>query len=361
MTIEAGKWRDWAVAPGEILAEALEEREMSQSELARRMGRPVKTINEIVNGKAAVTTDTAIQLELALGINADFWNNLETSYRAQLSRERSEAALAEHVEWAKSFPISDLVKAGLIDRPESAAEKTGRLLTYFGVSSPVAWERQWDPQCASLRASQSHRASFPAVAAWLRWGELLAASEDAPKFDPVKFREVLRAVRELTRQDPTPALTQTQELCRSAGVVVLLTPEFKGTSLSGAARHLSNRRGLIQLSARHKTDDQLWFTFFHEAAHLLEERISDHIDPADPDDRVQTDAEREADRFARETLVDPETFARFQMAGSFSAEAVRKFAKAEGISPGIVVGRLQREKLVPWSRLNDLKKKIRFE
>ena len=77
MAIDRTAWqRDWAVAPGEILQEALEDRDMSQSELARRMGRPVKTINEIVNGKAAITPDTAIQLELTLGITCDLLEQL---------------------------------------------------------------------------------------------------------------------------------------------------------------------------------------------------------------------------------------------------------------------------------------------
>ena len=87
MTGKAGDgWRpDWAVSPGEILLEALEERGMSQAELARRTNRPVKTINEIVRGKAAITPETAIQLELVLSVPASFWNNLEIRYREHLA------------------------------------------------------------------------------------------------------------------------------------------------------------------------------------------------------------------------------------------------------------------------------------
>ncbi|PZR78793.1 MAG: addiction module antidote protein, HigA family, partial [Candidatus Aeolococcus gillhamiae] len=77
MATDQTSWQpDWAVPPGEILAEALVDRGMSQSELARRMDRPVKTINEIINAKAAITPDTAIQLERALGISARLWNGL---------------------------------------------------------------------------------------------------------------------------------------------------------------------------------------------------------------------------------------------------------------------------------------------
>src|SRR4051794_40754851 len=115
MAAEQTTWqRDWVVLPGEILLEALEERDMSQSELARRMGRPTKTINEIANGKAAITPETAIQLELTLGISAAFWNNLEASYRAHLARQRAEEELATHAEWAALFPLKDLVKNKVI-------------------------------------------------------------------------------------------------------------------------------------------------------------------------------------------------------------------------------------------------------
>jgi addiction module HigA family antidote len=86
MVTEQRGWRpDWTVAPGEILLEALEERSMSQSELARRMGRPTKTINEIVNAKAALTPETAIQLERTLGIDASFGINWRLSI-ASISR-----------------------------------------------------------------------------------------------------------------------------------------------------------------------------------------------------------------------------------------------------------------------------------
>src|SRR5256885_886160 len=84
---------------------AEEERGMSQSELARRMGRPIKTINEIVKAKAAITPDTAIQLELVLGISARFWNGLESSYREHQARERAGDELMAHVEWADAFPF----------------------------------------------------------------------------------------------------------------------------------------------------------------------------------------------------------------------------------------------------------------
>jgi HTH-type transcriptional regulator/antitoxin HigA len=87
---------DWVVPPGEILLEALQDRGMTQSELARRMARPLKTINEIVKGKAAITAETAIQLERALGISARLWTGLETRFREYVARQAAEEELKAH-------------------------------------------------------------------------------------------------------------------------------------------------------------------------------------------------------------------------------------------------------------------------
>ncbi len=68
---------------------------MTQSELAQCMGRRVKTINEITNGRTAITPETALQLERALGIPAYFWRNREEQYRQYLLAQKDEAKLAE--------------------------------------------------------------------------------------------------------------------------------------------------------------------------------------------------------------------------------------------------------------------------
>ena len=94
MATERSQYPDVAIPPGEHLAEELEARGISQKELAKRMGRPSNAINEIVNGKKAITAETALQLEGAMPkIPARFWLNLETGYqftRALLRRRETQ-------------------------------------------------------------------------------------------------------------------------------------------------------------------------------------------------------------------------------------------------------------------------------
>ena len=82
MVTKTNAYPDVAIPPGEYLEEEIEARGISQKELAMRMGRPVNTINEIINGKKAITAETALQLEAVMPeIPARFWLNLETDYQ----------------------------------------------------------------------------------------------------------------------------------------------------------------------------------------------------------------------------------------------------------------------------------------
>src|SRR3990172_1230131 len=82
MATKTDAYPDVAIPPGEYLAEEIEARGISQKELARRMGRPLNAINEIINAKKAITAETALQLEAVMPeIPARFWLNLETDYQ----------------------------------------------------------------------------------------------------------------------------------------------------------------------------------------------------------------------------------------------------------------------------------------
>lgn len=354
---------DWRIAPGEILGEALQDRGLTQTDLARRMGRPVKTINEIVNGKAAITPETAIQLERTLGISASFWNSLETRYREHLARDEAQRQLEAQSDWLRHFPTSHLGKLGLIRRAGAKADMLADLLRFFGVSSPEAWQREWEHTFAARRSSRAFAALPHATSVWLRWGELSAAERYdtiTGPFDEGEFRAAIGSARGLSRVQPFMiAVSKLQKLFARCGVIIVLLPEVRGTRLSGAARWLDRDRALIQLSLRHRSDDQFWFTVFHEFGHLVESAgRRDFVDA--PTDIGATNASGEelaADHFARDVLIPPESYASFVAQADFSPQAARTFAMEIGISPGIVAGRLQQEGRIGPDKLNFLKQR----
>lgn len=80
---------DLVMAPGELLAEELEARGLTQTALAEQMGRPIQVVNQIIQGKKTITAQTALQLEKALGIPAELWINLEGTYRLGKARAKA--------------------------------------------------------------------------------------------------------------------------------------------------------------------------------------------------------------------------------------------------------------------------------
>jgi plasmid maintenance system antidote protein VapI len=333
---------------------------MTQTELSQRLDRPLKTVNEIINGKAAITSDTAIQLERVLGISARFWSALETVYRDALARDHANRALEDEAPGLNEFPVADMVRHSLIERGQSKASTLENLLAFFGVSSLSALDRL--SAAASYRSSPAFQASPRAVAVWLRWGEILASNEEVPTFDADRFRAALDEIRPLTRREPFDrTFEKAQAICARAGVVLLVVPELSGARLSGAARWVAGIP-VIQLTLRYKTNDQFWFTFFHEAGHLLSRsRRRDFVDTPDAveaERATKDDEERVANQFARDLLLSPDSYTTFVEAGDFTRESVRRYASEQNVAPGIVVGRLQRDGHLDKSKLQDLKRPV---
>lgn len=342
------------------MAELLAEARMTQAELAERMGRPKKTVNEIVKGKAMLTPDTALQLERVLGTPASFWNNREKAYREYLARAAEHTSLAKHLEWLRTFPVSAMTKRGCMGASSDKVEQLRALLDFFGVASPVRLASLVrGPASVAYRKSRAFAANPPAVAAWLRMGEIEARSVRCGDFSRDRFIGALRKVRAATAGDAATARTVLQAECAAAGVAVVVVRELPKTRVSGATRWLSPEKALVQLSLRHGFDDHLWFTFFHEAGHvLLHGKRATFID----DGRSESDGlEAEADEFAQDFLIPSQAYSALCVAGDFSRSAVSSFAQEQGIAPGIVVGRLQHDRLVGFALLNDLKRSLAKE
>ena len=128
---------DYAVPPGETLQETLDYIGMSQTELAERTGRPIKTINGIVKGTTSITPDTALQLEKVLGISAGFWSRRERSYQEFKARIKERARHHEWLDWLENIPVKEMIRHGWIDRHADKVDQIWEVLSYFGVVSPA--------------------------------------------------------------------------------------------------------------------------------------------------------------------------------------------------------------------------------
>lgn len=345
---------DYAVPPGATLHELLARLGISQAELAERAGRPKKTINEIVKGKSAITPETALQLERVLGARASFWNSLEQNYRAALARSEERAKLTSHVSWLDRFPVNKLIERGWIATGKDKIETLQNLLQFFGVATPESWAEVWrlPQQSVSFRRAASKGLEVGATAAWLRRGEIEARNVRCEPYDEAKFKSALKRIRELTASsDVNAACKEAKALCAAAGVALVLVPEFPKVRICGATRWLSPDKALIQLSLFYKRDDQFWFSFFHEAGHILFHGKKE-IFVEQKRGGVELE-EEEADAFAQSYLIPVAEYSAFVAKADFGGAAIRAFSSSIGISSSIVVGRLQHDKHIAFSERNE--------
>jgi HTH-type transcriptional regulator/antitoxin HigA len=346
---------DYAVAPGATLRELLEERGIPQADLALRTGLAEKTISQLVNGIAPLTYETAAKLELALGVPARFWNTRELHYQEAIARSQEEAKLAEESAWLKEVPLSALIERGFVETSESVGSTVRQVLAFFGVSSIEAWRDTWLTPCAQYRGGAVQKSKPGYVAAWIRMGELAADKLVCEPFDAKLFTQALHEIRHLTTELAEKWYPKSISLCAQAGVALVFVPEIPTASLSGVTKWLSKDKALLQLSLKYKADDQLWFTLFHEAGHILRHGKRQVFVEST---LSGTDEEEEANLFARDILIPPSRTNEFAFLKSKAA--IRGFAQSLRIAPGIVVGRLQREGILPPSHCNDLKRKLKW-
>lgn len=346
-----------ALHPGRFLKEQLVELGMSQREFAERMKRPPQVISQIVRGKKSVTTDTALELEKVLGIDAQFWLNLQNVHDLVVARMAEDEELKKEGHWLKRFPVREMAKLGWIEKQDRVADRIRELLKFFGTPSldllaPTA-------QVVGFRVTEKAKVDEWALRAWMRRGEIEARRIEAAAYDENRFRSAVSEIRGLTLEEPSEYWKQMRLKCAEAGVVLVGVPHLPKTGANGVTRWLSPRVAMIQLNLRYGSADIFWFTFFHEAGHVLQHETKRTFVDLQGDER-RSSAEDEADSFASEALVPLEDWDDFVDGGDFSMSAIRRFGSEQDLHPGIIVGRLQRERHLRYNQGNGLKQRLEF-
>jgi HTH-type transcriptional regulator/antitoxin HigA len=347
---------DYATPPGEVLQDLMDEQGLTQRDLARRADLSPKHVNQLLHGMVSLSPTVAQRLELVTGMPARMWNQLEALYQSDLQRIQAKRDLAECATWLDAMPVRALLKRGILpESPDDRASRIQQLLSFFGVASVSAWDGVYASLECAFRQSTAHEIKPGAVAAWLRLGEITAREIKCSTFDSKGLRSALPELRALTSEPAEVFAPKVQAICAANGVAVVFVEDIEGARASGVMRWLTPDKALIQLSFRYRTDDHLWFTFFHEVGHVLLHGKTDlWIEDSRPSGSGPKEAE--ADRFSRDLLIPPAAAAGLRDLRSKSS--VIDFAQRIGVASGIVVGRLQHDEIWPPQNGNGLKRKI---
>ena len=327
---------DYAIPPGETLQEVIKSLGMSQKGLAERTDLTVQSLNRIVKGTQPITYETANRLELATGVPAAMWNNLEAQYREQLARIHERERFQDDLDWLREIPLTELVKRGALPRLRDKVGQLREVLKFYGVSSVEAWHQIWESPAVAARRSPCFESKIGPASAWIRLGELQARAIECRTFERVRFRKALEQIRYLTGEPVHVFEPEMKRLCAESGVAVALVREMQKVPWNGATKWLTPQKAMILLCLRGKGEDKFWFSFFHEAGHVLHDNKKDLLinDGSQEDPR-----EKRANEFASEFLIPckyDDAIRRIR-----SKEGIVQLAHELGIAPGIAAGRYQ--------------------
>ena len=337
-----------ATPPGATIKEQLLDRGLSQKEFAVRMGMSEKHISKLINGEVQLTPDVAVRLEMVLGVPAKFWNKLEATYREKLVKAKVENDMDTDKELAKKLPYREMSKNGWVPETRDTTEKVIYLRKYFEVVNLGIIKDMQLSKIACRRLAETEKSNL-ALLAWAQKAKLEARTIETSLVNLETLKKSLPEIRSMTTMNPSDFCPKLIELLSNCGIALVFLPHIGGSFLHGATFYDGNKI-VVGLTVRGKDADKFWFSLFHELGHILLGHINQ------PNGTTEED-EAAADSFAKETLIPTEEFNAFTDQNDFSKAAICAFAQEKHILCGIVVGRLQKEGFINYSRCNDLKTK----
>lgn len=294
---------DWCRHPGVMLTNILEDRGLRQSELAERTGMSAKHVNQITKQLIGISPDIAILLERALGVPAEMWIRADAKYQEYASRLKAADALDSYRGWAAKFDRRTLQQHEILSPGDSDTTVVDKILKFFQVATPAAYEQTWVRPSVSFRRSQAFTIDEPNTALWLRLVERSAAEVPAAAFNPKALRKVAKSLPGLTQMNVPDGFIAARAALAEAGVALTFVREIPGTRMCAATWWITGDKPAIGLTSRHKRPDVFWFNLLHEVGHVVRHpRRQSYLDfdPLAAD--LNDPAETEANEFASELL-----------------------------------------------------------
>jgi HTH-type transcriptional regulator / antitoxin HigA len=347
--------------PGEFIKEELDARGWSQIDLSEILGRDIPMVNQIIQGKRAITPETAKALSYAFGTSAQFWLNLESAYQLSKVKPVSDS-IARRARLYETFPVREMAKRRWIESSENVDVLEKRILGFLGINSIDE-----KPAFAHApRKSTSYKELTPAQWAWLCRARQLACAVHAEKFSNKALANALDELRNILPN--TEDVRQVPRILANAGIRFLVVEPLPNTKIDGVCFWLDKSSPVVALSLRFDRVDWFWHTLMHELHHVknhegMEEPILDTDLVGDEvtvfDDKPEI--EKKADQFASEFLVEKGELDKFiaRVKPLFSKQRIDLFAKRIHVHPGIVVGQLHFRKVFHYKYNRSLLNKIR--
>ena len=349
---------NWTSRPGSTILRILHERGQSTTSLARELSLSEHAVRDLLSGRTTIQSSLASQLATTLGASKAFWLARDRQYRQDIAHRHLTHPSNHEKPWLQTLPLRDMKRFGWIAERSTTSLQVRECLRFFDIGQIELWHRHYATvvENTAFRKSDRFLSNLGAISAWFRQAELEAETITCAPWNPTLFRDVLPSIRSLTwTKNPAIFVPKLRKICADCGVAFALVPLPKGCTASGAIWFSDSSKATLILSARHLSDDHFWFTFFHEAGHLLLHSTEGPI--IEEPEITSNEMEDEANTFASNLLI-PDEYREELFSLSASPKRIFDFSKRIGVSPGIVVGQLQFYGRIPQNKSNHLKRRF---
>ena len=360
-TKKTGISRDLIIHPGETIAEVLEDRGITQAELATQTGVSPAYISNVISGKKDISGKFAMGLEYALGVPKSFWLNLQANYEAELLEFNEKATITEEEREVKKS-LRDVIKHlrinGVIQVSRNTDETILSLRKALQMSNLVNLK---DLVSGGVFRMSSNTTVDPCVlGAWLRLCQISGEKSHLDRqFRAENMNNLISEIKQIMLDQNNNLLDQLTKTMQKYGIDFSIAQNFRGAPVHGYISRKSSGAFQMVLTIRGAFADIFWFSLFHEIGHIANgdvTKTSKFIDVVNQAD----EKELAADTFARDVLLDPESYEQFIGASDFSIDAICKYAAEQDVMPYIVIGRLQKEKYLAYSNYSAYKLRYKW-
>ena len=342
---------DLLIHPGETISDLLDERGITQKELAQRAGVSEPFLSDVIHGKKDISKGLAMGLEYALGVPRSFWLNLQANYDAELLMLQEESSVQdEEKEVFNSLHevIAFMKKAKMISSELNPTKAIIELRKIFCVSNLTGLRSL--ALSGSFRLSDKASVNPDVLGAWLCLCKNQGKSRKIENvFDPNRMDELVTRLKGIMLHSRGDLQKELKDLFSQYGIDFSIVHNFRGAPVQGYIDRKEDGTYQMVLTIRGAAADIFWFSLFHELGHIVNgdvNNVGSFIDAQDPKDKKK---EAAADLFASCALIDPRSYEQYVNMASYTYGSIKEFAQIQGIPPYIVIGRLQKEEKIPWS------------
>ena len=350
---------DLLIHPGETISDILEERSLTQKELAERAGVSEPFLSDVIRGKKDISKSLAMGLEYALGVRSSFWLNLQANYDAELlSLQEEETVQEEEKEVLKTIHevVRFLFFFSLIPKDLKEKKEILQLRYFFKVSSLLGLRRL--APAGAFRMSGTAAVNNDVLGAWLCMCKVLGENSNSlNNFDATKTGRLIGELKGFMCNAKGDIIRALPELLSQYGIDFSVVHNFRGAPVHGYIEREKNGTYQMVLTIRGSYAYIFWFSLFHELGHIVNGDLNRTGRLIDTDAGANSERETRADRFAEDALLDPDSYKEFIKKGDYSLTAIRNYAKSQSVPAFIAIGRLQKDKLIPWNRFTRYKPK----